>query len=342
MESRLQPPKIKLVKAKSTLTVAGNSQIPKTTGNSSLALQSTSSIPTMSSNIKNAASTSSINSRNGAENLPPKETGLIRSQTMSTILRQRPTQKAPLKRLGTAVNAIEAKRANVAQRVVKPAVSTSNVKTAVSASNVKLSAKPAAKPAAKAATKMPAKWDLKGRLAYTTEELTSVKNQNKEMSSKFHEMQETYQSLQESESLSKARAEEFERSNAKLNEDMTRLKSELEDYSTKNEDLTKKLQGMEEAFNKVSESLKEYKEKCSRQEELLKEQKARLDEYDGNLKFERERNDKLSKTNEDLQVLVHSMDKDRRILHNTMQEMKGNIRVFCRVRPAIAKEASKG
>ncbi|XP_033220439.1 protein claret segregational-like [Belonocnema kinseyi] len=330
MESRLQQPKIKLIKAKSTLTVAGGSKIPKTS-QISLASQST-SIATMS-NIKNAASTTSINSRNGTENHPPKEAaGLLRSQTMSTILRQRPTQKAPLKRLGAGVNAIEAKRANITQRVAKPPVTTNNAKPP---------AKPAAKPAPKAANKMPAKWDLKGRLAYTTEELTTVKSQNKEMSSKFHEMQENYQSLQESESLSKARAEEFEKSNAKLNEDMTRLKAELDDYLTKNEDLTKKLQDMQEKYENVSESLKEYKERCSRQEELLKEQKVRLDDYDGNLKFERDRNNKLSTTNEDLQVLVHSMDKDRRILHNTMQEMKGNIRVFCRVRPAISKEASK-
>lgn len=330
MESRLQQPKIKLMKAKSTLTVAGGSKIPKTS-QISLASQSTTSIATMP-NIKNATSTTSINSRNGTENLPPKETGLLRSQTMSTILRQRPTQKAPLKRLGAGVNAIEAKRANIAQRVVKPPITTNNVKPP---------AKPAAKPAPKAANKMPAKWDLKGRLAYTTEELTAVKSQNKEMSSKFNEMQDNYQSLQESESLSKARAEEFEKSNAKLNEDMTRLKAELDDYLTKNEDLTKKLQDMQEKYENVSESLKEYKERCSRQEELLKEQKVRLEDYDGNLKFERDRNNKLSTTNEDLQVLVHSMDKDRRILHNTMQEMKGNIRVFCRVRPAIPKEASK-
>ena len=339
MESRLPKPKINLVKAKSTLSVAGGSKILKTTGNSTLASQSTSNITnlssmsTVSSSIKNTASTSNIHNKNGSENQPPKETGMLRSKTMSTILRQRPTLKAPVKRLGTAVNAIEVKRPNLTQRVVnKPTVTTNNAKPPP---------KPVAKPPAKSAAKPLAKWDLKGRLAYTVEELASIKDKNKEMSTKYNEMQEMLQTLQESESFCKARAEELECSNKKLNEDLISLKTELEEYRSKNEDLTRNLKEIEEKYNNVCESLKEYKEKSSQQEDILKDQKIRLEEYDGNLKAERDRNEKLTTTNEDLQILVHSMDKDRRVLHNAMQEMKGNIRVFCRVRPTIPKETSK-
>ena len=31
----------------------------------------------------------------------------------------------------------------------------------------------------------------------------------------------------------------------------------------------------------------------------------------------------------------------RRTLHNTIQELKGNIRVFCRIRPVLADETSE-
>ncbi|XP_073968237.1 protein claret segregational-like [Bombus fervidus] len=35
------------------------------------------------------------------------------------------------------------------------------------------------------------------------------------------------------------------------------------------------------------------------------------------------------------------MDKECRILHNAIQEMKGNIKVFCRVRPRTPNELGK-
>ena len=35
------------------------------------------------------------------------------------------------------------------------------------------------------------------------------------------------------------------------------------------------------------------------------------------------------------------MDKDRIVLHNKIQELKGNIRVFCRVRPRTSNELEK-
>ena len=43
----------------------------------------------------------------------------------------------------------------------------------------------------------------------------------------------------------------------------------------------------------------------------------------------------------DLDRKIRSEETIRRKLHNTIQELKGNIRVFCRVRPMLTSEESQ-
>ncbi|NXI37216.1 CTK2 protein, partial [Galbula dea] len=38
---------------------------------------------------------------------------------------------------------------------------------------------------------------------------------------------------------------------------------------------------------------------------------------------------------------LHSLEMERRKLHNLVQELKGNIRVFCRVRPLLPEEEER-
>ncbi|KAF1593953.1 Carboxy-terminal kinesin 2, partial [Eudyptes moseleyi] len=38
---------------------------------------------------------------------------------------------------------------------------------------------------------------------------------------------------------------------------------------------------------------------------------------------------------------IHGLEMDRRRLHNLIQELKGNIRVFCRVRPLLPEEEER-
>ncbi|NXV89990.1 KIFC1 protein, partial [Calonectris borealis] len=38
---------------------------------------------------------------------------------------------------------------------------------------------------------------------------------------------------------------------------------------------------------------------------------------------------------------LHGLEMERRRLHNLVQELKGNIRVFCRVRPVLPEEEER-
>jgi len=80
--------------------------------------------------------------------------------------------------------------------------------------------------------------------------------------------------------------------------------------------------------------LKQFQEKCKAQEILISEQTKQLT----NLKLQEKIIEDLRNEKEKLQALIHKMDRERRILRNIIQELKGNIRVFCRVRPRTPKE----
>ncbi|NXX17034.1 KIFC1 protein, partial [Podargus strigoides] len=44
---------------------------------------------------------------------------------------------------------------------------------------------------------------------------------------------------------------------------------------------------------------------------------------------------------EEQEKQLHGLEMERRRLHNVIQELKGNIRVFCRVRPVLPKEEER-
>ncbi|XP_060831109.1 carboxy-terminal kinesin 2-like [Bombus pascuorum] len=147
--------------------------------------------------------------------------------------------------------------------------------------------------------------------------------------------------LNANKNIHKLKAEGYENLNKTLVNQCGELKAEMNKLQEEKENLTKCLKESEESCKSISNILVEFKEKCSSQESLLSHHEFIIKDLKASLEVEREMNKELNATKNELQTLVHTMDKDRRVLHNAIQEMKGNIRVFCRVRPRTPSELGK-
>ncbi|XP_006619626.1 protein claret segregational-like [Apis dorsata] len=331
MESRLPKPKFNLSKIVSTENIKTNNQkmskyqndLPDASSNH------------VSDNLKKTKSTINITAKCRNENKPPTKQILSRSKTMSSI-----TTRA-MKRPANAPIVHGETKKPFTKPPIKPKVVQRTGTTLTSNTISKSSQDTTNKKVQNNTTTKPSKWDLKGRLAHTSDELSSVRQKYKETLLKYNEIQEQLNTLKTNENACKIKAEEYENLNKTLNNELNELKIEINKMQEEKENLKKCLKDTEESFKNVSKMLEEFKEKCISQETLLLKHEFLIKDLETNLETEKKVNEKLITDKNDLQSLVHTMDKDRRILHNAIQEMKGNIRVFCRVRPRTPNEFGK-
>jgi kinesin family protein C1 len=194
------------------------------------------------------------------------------------------------------------------------------------------------------------------KTACIEEELRNLKMEKDALSKQYEE-------LKEEESCMKAKLNELLRNIESLSEEMHRLKSQEEksinEYKKEASRLYECLQnGMREreqldsninSFQEVSNETKQQWEELQKQVEelqLLISQKEKQVEDEVNQKNNLLQQIEQAKESISLQqVEIAELDEQcrqdeitRRYLHNLVQELKGNIRVFCRIRPNLAKE----
>ncbi|XP_072304310.1 carboxy-terminal kinesin 2-like [Eucyclogobius newberryi] len=187
-------------------------------------------------------------------------------------------------------------------------------------------------------------WDLKGKVGDMEEKIqnyqTRVKSVNQENEALKGSMALSRQRTSEMEN-------ELERQRGQISEFQKRLdalsgvKEELEEVSAERNTLQKDLGNLEGRY-KIIETLRDSQEaelqilkmKLSVQDSSL----ARLQQTLGDAEEEvRSLKGTVSQQQEEL----HAGEMERRKLHNAIQELKGNIRVFCRVRPLVDGSLSK-
>ncbi|KAL7975956.1 hypothetical protein Chor_011724, partial [Crotalus horridus] len=155
--------------------------------------------------------------------------------------------------------------------------------------------------------------ELGGRASLLASELQACRDQARESGQKVSELLEKERQLEETCRAQAQRIGQLETINQEVTEDSRELAVQLrvrEGWGESQHTLTLTLLAAQGELLVAEEGLAEHRQ----QNETLTARLALLEEQ------------------------LHTGEMERRCLHNALQELKGNIRVFCRVRPLLASE----
>ena len=204
-----------------------------------------------------------------------------------------------------------------------------------SAAPGKAPAPAAAKPAAK--TARPAPYDFKARHALLLEKYNVLKAKNDEQRDQLSTLEEKNEAGDEREKSLEEKLQAVEQELADAREDKENLKREIEELKGANGNLQTRNKALAGSLAAAAEELSELKVRQVQLEETA-------------VKYENlmESSSKLRANLEDAtsrlamsQGQLYQINMERMVLHNQVLDLRGNIRVFARVRPPIAGEDDK-
>lgn len=189
-----------------------------------------------------------------------------------------------------------------------------------------------------------APWDLKGKVCDMEERIHNYQT-------KFKSVNQENEVLKGSVAQSRLRASEMERELERQHNQISEYEKQLEILSGVKEELEQvstERNVLQKRFNNLDAKCKELETLNETKEAELHTMKVKVSVQDSSLA-------QLRQTLRDTEEEVHSLretvsqqkdelyagEMERRKLHNTIQELKGNIRVFCRVRPLVGGGLSK-
>ncbi|KAM4879908.1 carboxy-terminal kinesin 2-like isoform 1-T1 [Sylvia borin] len=185
-------------------------------------------------------------------------------------------------------------------------------------------------------------WDPRSQLMDLREALGEAQGQLQEMDSQKHQLEDENNQLKES---LKQLQGDWESRESILNNRIGSLESEVSQFRAQLEALQEEKQHLQAE----EEQLRQERDEAQSQTQALKKQlentEAQLQELQKEQQLQREQLVTLrevevsqSRLLAEYQEKIHMLDMERRRLHNDIQELKGNIRVFCRVRPLLPEE----
>lgn len=278
---------------------------------------------------------------------------LRRSRSVSDMqsLLSKHTQRQPLQPLETIPANMPRRPINSSAIFKKPAVSiTSDAKK----KDETIKKAPAARvpPIKSSATKAPA--------AKATPAMKRIPAYD--FKSRFHDLSERHKVLKEKHDQLKERMAEFDELPDKydlccsqlrtIENEYTSVKSELKTLQKHNADDKLKIQTLTDELNAKIEECRtviEVNKKLTTEYDTLHSENDQL--KNNNCKLETEIKNYRSVTDEKLAKLetelnetrdqLYRANTDRKELHNAVMDLRGNIRVFCRVRPPLQNEANR-
>ncbi|XP_035777713.1 protein claret segregational-like [Anopheles albimanus] len=297
----------------------------------------------MKSNLSHASTTSSSTSSsifkrpptssNGSSGVPaklskmttgpaaPSQAGLFKSTG----------QKSAMKPAGGAVGATAMRKAPLASKVagtINRTVGTGKIGATVTSgpkvANGGATSGAAKQGAAKSMNKRIPPYDYKARFAHLQEKHKTLV----EKYEKLHEQHASRETLQDMYDECSQELDELKQRHEQLLGEMSGARDEKRSLEESNAQLSA-------ALERSEADLKLYRDKYAATSKELAELKRQLAELEERSNFLETENVALQETNERNAELLFQANIERKDLHNMVMDLRGNIRVFCRVRPPL-------
>lgn len=233
-------------------------------------------------------------------------------------------QQRGTKRPGTAVNEVKSK---ISRRTPVKVTTGKNVRRSLARKSTKL-----------VPIKKPAPYDYKARFGLLQDKHRKTVEDFKELELRYAGSEELLNKLKEDLHVC---TNDLTNTKKKLEEQVKTLDSQTKLYDeikTQNTHLQStldiKTQNLDAANSKIEQLQNANDELLQRSDKLSMEnldQKSRIEAYEAEMTLN-------IKTMEHKNKLINEFDVLRRNLMNVIQDLKGNIRVFCRIRPTLSKE----
>ncbi|XP_020855002.1 kinesin-like protein KIFC1 isoform X3 [Phascolarctos cinereus] len=243
--------------------------------------------------------------------------------TMPRAKKQEAAQKAPLK---TGPWHTTAATTDVKSRKPISAVSAPKPVSGVSPTTAR-----------KGPSKRPA-WDVKGQLCDLRKEFSACQVQTEALTKENRELKSQFGQAEQ-------QAKTLEAENKVLIGELTEIRAQAKQDQLELGKLSARVQEQEERLHTQEGLIQSIQEERLHLQEERRNLAARLEVQEAQLQ---ESMAALAKSQAEITTQaallaertehLHGLEMERRYLHNQLQELKGNIRVFCRVRPALPGE----
>ncbi|XP_070593061.1 kinesin-like protein KIFC1 [Erythrolamprus reginae] len=190
-----------------------------------------------------------------------------------------------------------------------------------------------------------APWDLKGQVSDLQAKVGVFKEKVKGLTGENEALKSQLGALQEELTETTGRNGELSSRVSLLDSELQVWREQARESGQKvsellatEERLEGQCRGQAQRIGQLEALNREIAEGSREQAVRLKATEESLQEAEQSLSGQRELTEGLRVRLEVLEERLHQGDMERRGLHNSLQELKGNIRVFCRVRPLLSSE----